>query len=213
MGKIKDLTGKKFGRLTAMKIEHFGIKNKAYWLCKCDCGKEKVVCGSLLTYGAVKSCGCLQKEAVSKTNKKHGMAHSRLHYIWVAMKERCYNKNNKDYAKYGGRGIFICDEWENDFKSFYDWAISNGYDENVRFGELTIDRIDVNSNYEPSNCKFSTIKEQCNNKTNNHYEEYNGKKYTLSQLEEIIGVKQRKIWYELNKGMSIKEIEKKYGKK
>lgn len=210
MGKIKDLTGKKFERLTAIKIDHFGIKNRAYWLCECDCGNKKVICGSSLSSNAVRSCGCLQKETASKANKKHGMAHSRLHYIWIAMKERCYNEKNNDYVIYGGRGICICDEWKNNFKSFYDWAVANGYDENAEFGKLTIDRIDVNGNYEPSNCKFSTIKEQCNNKTNNHYEEYNGKKYTLSQLEDVLCVPQRKIWYYLNKGLSINEIEKKF---
>jgi hypothetical protein len=213
MGKIKDLTNVKFSRLTALKIDHFGEGNKAYWLCKCDCGKEKVVCGSSLSANAVKSCGCLQKEMIKKANKKHGKSHSRLHYIWMAMKERCYNKNNKDYIRYGGRGIEICDEWRNDFQVFYDWATSNGYEETAEFGKFTIDRIDVNGNYIPSNCKFSTIKEQCNNKTTNHFELYKNKKYTLSQLEDIIGVPQRKIWYYLHKGLSINEIEEKFNKK
>lgn len=156
------------------------------WKCICKCGKIKDVNGTNLRSGKSKSCGCLSAEvARSNTfpngcNKKHGDAKTRLYYEWMHIKARCHNSNTYNYKDYGGRGIMICNEWDVSFESFRDWALSNGYTD-----ELTIDRIDVNGNYEPSNCRWATPKEQSNNKRNNIMVEINGEKKTLKQWCEI----------------------------
>lgn len=161
---VNDLTGKRFGRLTVIGVEDNG-KRKTYYVCQCDCGNVKVVRSDALISGVTKSCGCIKKEQ-DKTNltanHSHKMSGTRIYETWQDMKRRCYNKQNTRYDRYGGRGITVCEEWLNNFESFYNWAINNGYADN-----LTIDRIDNDGNYEPSNCKWSTVKEQCNNRSSN----------------------------------------------
>ena len=125
----------------------------------------------------------LQKEVTIKRETKHGMTKTRLHNIWVSMKERCNVPSVNCYKYYGGRGIKVCEEWKHSFESFRDWALANGYTDT-----LTIDRIDVNGNYEPSNCRWITLKEQGSNKTNNHFITYNGVTKTLQQWADEIGI-------------------------
>ena len=167
MTKLKDLTGQRFGRLTVVTRAKNTKNGQCRWLCKCDCGKEKIVRTTHLTSGKIKSCGCLLIDILKEKKSIHGMTNTKLFYIWGGIKARCYNKNNKQYKYYGARGIIVCDEWKNDFVSFYNWAMANGYKEH-----LSIDRIDFNGNYEPTNCRWTTNKEQQRNKSNNRFITY-----------------------------------------
>lgn len=159
MSKVKDLTGVRFGRWTIIERSENSKDNRSTWLCKCDCGNTKVIKLSDLRGNRSKSCGCLRKDNTRQMFSTHGLSNTRLFNIWTSMKNRCYNENASRYSDWGGRGITMCDEWRNDFKAFYDWAISNGYRD-----DLSIDRINNDGNYEPSNCKWATVKEQANNR-------------------------------------------------
>lgn len=128
----------------------------------CDCGAIKWVRLESLISGNTKSCGCLTKSFLSETSTKHGLHNHTLYGIFYGLIERCYNKDRKEYPDYGGRGITICDEWLNDFKVFYDWAINNGW-----VKKLTLEREDNDGNYTPDNCKWATMKEQSRNRRSN----------------------------------------------
>jgi len=155
MSRKFNLQGQKFGRLLVVGDSGKRKNKKIIYLCKCDCGNLAEVRSTSLKNRNTRSCGCLQCEVASKVgrnNIKHGEAgRTRLYKIWMGMKVRCINPNAANYKWYGGRGIFVCDEWINSFMIFRDWALSNGYANN-----LTIDRIDNDSNYEPSNCQWIT---------------------------------------------------------
>lgn len=180
---VIDLTGKTFGYLTVLNRAENNSRGDSRWLCRCKCGNEKIILGKSLRSGATVSCGCYHKEVVAKQMTTHGESKTRLFTIWQNMKRRCYNPNNKFYAYYGGRGISVCDEWLNDFVSFRDWAVSTGYDET-----LTIDRIDSDGNYEPSNCRWISRKAQVNNRRSNRFYEINGKRKTIAEWCEIYNV-------------------------
>lgn len=178
MGKFKDLTGQKFGRLTVIERAGNDKRCNATWKCVCSCSQktERIVPGVDLISGHTRSCGCLNSELITLRNLKHGKRGTRLYTIWASMKKRCYNPKDVSYKNYGGRGITVCDEWKNDFKAFYNWAIDNGYKDN-----LSIDRIYNEKSYFPSNCRFATRKEQNNNQRSNHLITYKGRTQNLKQ--------------------------------
>lgn len=189
MGKFIDLTGMEFGKLTVIeeaeprRIGKKGVLKK-YWRCQCECGNVKEICGDTLRTGKAHSCGCVGVQKFVERSTKHGFASERprLYRIWEHMKDRCYNENAKVYKHYGGRGITICDEWH-DFKNFYDWAMTHGYND-----DLTIDRINVNGNYEPGNCRWVDWNVQANNTRRNVIVEIKTEKHTLKQWCDILNM-------------------------
>lgn len=183
-----DMSGKRFGEWTV--IDYAG---NSKWNCVCSCGTRKTVRTNELKNGRSKSCGCLAR-------KKHDLNYTRLYKTWQNMKERCGNPNCKCYENYGGRGITICNEWRNSFRSFYEWAIANGYAE-----ELSIDRIDVNGNYEPSNCRWATSEEQANNTRRNHYITYLGRTITLMQAAREYNIPMDTLKGRLYRGWSVEK--------
>ena len=202
--KFIDLTGKRYGRLVV--IERTKNKgSKTAWLCKCDCGNEKIVTGDGLNRGNTKSCGCLSKEIARNRQYKHGKTQCRLYNVWYSMKRRCYDKNVKNFNKYGGRGIKVCEEWLNDFLSFYNWAISNGYRDDVERGKLTLDRIDNNKGYYPDNCRWVNQKIQNRNKTNLFMITYNGKTLCAQEWAEKLGCRASLIIERIKRGWSIED--------
>lgn len=157
MSHLKDMTNERIGRLLVVERAENTEQGQAQWLCVCECGKTSVVRGGDLRNGKVLSCGCYKIEQQTK----HGNYNDKLYRVWTSMKNRCTCKTNKWYPIYGGKGVSICLEW-NDYTKFRDWSIENGYKEG-----LTIDRIDFNGNYEPSNCRWITHREQQYNKSTN----------------------------------------------
>ena len=204
MGKSIDLTGKRFGRLIV--IRQIGVdkrRREKTWLCQCDCGNTKETKTSYLTSGDTSSCGCYRRECELKNlekcrgivQKKHGRSNTRIYQIWADMKDRCNNRNNKAFKNYGGRGIKVCEEWEKDFMTFYTWAMDNGYKDT-----LTIDRINVNKNYEASNCRWVTWEIQANNKRTTKKIKIYEETKTAKKKKKIYGIKASLLLERYNKG-------------
>lgn len=187
---IRDIVGQRFGRLTVIEPMSKGEDGRARWLCKCDCGNYKAVSNSNLGRGIV-SCGCKKAECLKSNEFRpiHGQSRTRLYGVWGSMVDRCNNPHAHEYENYGGRGIKVCDEWRNDYEQFEAWAMANGYDESAKRGKCTLDRIDLNGNYEPSNCRFIAIKEQNRNRRSNVLITYNGETHCMSEWAEIAGLK------------------------
>lgn len=199
-----DIAGIRYGRLTA--LEKVG---KSTWLFHCDCGNEVVLNYSRVLYGQ-KSCGCMRRDVSQnwvKSHMKHGKSKTKLYRKYRSMLSRCYNENDKGYARYGGRGISVCDEWKNDFQAFYDWAYSNGYDPTKDGRRWSIDRIDNSKGYSPSNCRFTTAKEQMRNRDITKTYEYQGSVYTASEFADSFGITDKSYVYRrVKKGQSLDEI-------
>ena len=154
MAIVKDLTGQRFGRLLCKSQAGKNKRGDILWECVCDCGNTCFVASTSLKRGRTKSCGCLRNEYLHKPKagkKTHGKTNSRLYAVWRGMKQRCNDPNSDNYYRYGGRGISVCDEWVSDFTAFEKWAMENGYDETAPQGKFTVDRINNDGNYEPSN--------------------------------------------------------------
>lgn len=191
--RFKDISGRRFGLLTA--IVPVGRKDtRTVWRCVCECGKSTIASVSALTLGYRKSCGCLRPKPPAAGLRgeqnyayKHGGciggSADRLYSIWNDMNRRCFDDRRDDFSRYGGRGISVCEEWRSSYIAFRDWAISNGYQDS-----LTIDRIDVNGNYCPENCRWATLIEQANNRRNNHEISYNGQTLSLAATAREYGV-------------------------
>lgn len=202
----QDVTGQKFSRLTAIKI--VGKRKKAnLWLCVCDCGQETTAIVTQLKRGDKTSCGCKRKEPkgprpdVAKRNKesaKHSMSGSYTYSSWQSMKSRCYDENDKDYPKWGGRGIKVCKAWTDSFAEFYKDMGERPYGH-------TIDRINNEGDYEPGNCRWALPKTQSNNTRKNYYVEYQGKVQTAKQWAEELGIVEYKtLLYRLRTGWDTK---------
>ena len=185
MGTVGDITGQKFSHWTVLEYSGRYKNGDSAWLCKCDCGRIQNVAGYSLRKGKSKSCRtCWTELYVEGPNKTHGLAHKTpLYNVWNSMKSRCYRQSDKRYQNYGARGVKVCDEWRDDFKTFYDWAIAHGYKKG-----LSIDRIDNNGDYCPENCRWATDLEQANNTTRNVYIEYRGKNQTVAQWAREMGL-------------------------
>lgn len=195
---INDLTGRRFGRLTVIrKTNQRGPDGGIIYECICDCGNKCFVWGNKLTrknHSAKRSCGCLQKEK----HNPHGDSGTILFHKWTGMKDRCYNKNAKQYKSYGGRGISVCKEWKENFYAFREWALKSGYKDG-----LSIDRIDVNGNYCPDNCRWITMQEQQKNKRNVKKITWNGETHTIPEWSEILGIKYATLWSRIHNGIPI----------
>lgn len=191
MADFKDLTGKKFGFWRVIKrVENHPATRSAQWLCECECGTKRIVRGSQLKGGKSKSCGCHKNDY----NRTHGGKGTRLYECWRHMRYRCENPNNQAYKDYGARDISVCEDWH-DFSKFQQWANANGYDDS-----LTIDRIDVDGNYEPSNCRWVGSKTQMNNRRNTKHYEMDGKNLTLSEWSQLTGIPRSTIYNRMRAG-------------
>lgn len=203
MGKVIDLVGQKFGRLTVLEQSGYYTrpngKREACWKCICDCGTTKIVRGSALRDGTTVSCGCYCREIHTIHGGCIGRKNERLYAVWTNIKGRCYTITDDAYGLYGGRGIKMCDEWHYDYGSFREWALNNGYDETAHSHQCTLDRIDPNGNYCPENCRWADPEVQQNNKRTNFIIEYCGEERTLAQWSKILDVDMIVLWSRLRK--------------
>jgi hypothetical protein len=212
MGAAIDLTGQKFGRWLV--IKRYQTIPKTKYLCRCECGTERLVAHGDLRNGKSRSCGCLKRDLTIARNTTHGDSHhERLWRIWNNMKNRCSNPNIDTFHRYGGRGIKVCDEWEQSYESFREWSLSNGYTDN-----LSIDRIDNDGNYEPNNCRWVTSKIQSRNTVRNNRYSIENETRTLIEWCELHSINYRTVKSRLSRGWSFedaitREVETKYRRK
>lgn len=191
--RTEDLSGKRFGSLTVLWLGGRYQGGNLYWRCECDCGNYTNTMGINLKNGKSVSCGrCEASKRATERNYKHGGFGTRLYEIWRQMHRRCYGEGTKAYPLYGGRGITVCEQWK-EYEPFMEWALANGYEDG-----LTIDRINVDGNYCPANCRWATPKEQSNNRRSNRKVSYKGETHTVSEWADIYMVDQRKLWQRLN---------------
>ena len=190
-----DLTGQKFGYLTVVEKAGSDPKRAEWrWLCKCDCGNLTIVPSYRLRHGGVTSCGCHKYDRAFCSKKT--IEYPRLYRIYRGMRNRCCNPNYTFYHRYGGRGIKVCDEW-NEFDDFCNWALSSGYIEDSGEFSLSIDRINVDGDYSPSNCRWANAKQQANNTSRNHLITAFGKTMTIAEWSEETGINDRTLYHRI----------------
>ena len=195
----KDITGIRSGRLVAVKpVGQKHEKGPYFWECDCDCGGKAIVRVDRISKGTTKSCGCLLNERIQSITM-HGESKTRLHKVWEAMHERCERPGGTYYKDYGGRGIRVCEEWSQ-YTAFAEWARANGYDETAPRGQCTIERKDVNGDYCPDNCCWTTQKEQSRNRRSSRFLTHNGETHTVAEWAEITGIRARLIYKRLYAG-------------
>lgn len=195
-----DITGQRFARWTALKLVGKNSSGTALWLCRCVCGTERVIRGTELRYGGSQSCGCLMKEISRdiciRRNTTHGMAETDEYHVWLKMISRCHKQTDPSYHRYGGRGIYVCQEWRDSFETFY-------RDMGKRPKGLTIDRRNNNGPYCKENCRWASAVEQCNNTRRNRLLTYAGKTQTMAQWARDLGITNMTLWKRLNRGWSL----------
>ena len=204
MEKVRDLTGQRFGKLIATRCVGRDKYKNALWLCRCDCGREKVIPSRSLVSGSSKSCGCLEtgKFINGVGRNMHGGSGDRLYRVWGGMRNRCYDKNRPEYPNYGGRGIRVCDEWLHDYAAFRDWAYANGYDPSLSGKDCSIDRIDADGDYCPDNCRWVSMDIQAFNKRTTYRIEYRGRTITLVEASKLYGITPGTIAQRIGRGWS-----------
>lgn len=194
MPKFDDLTGKRFGRLVA--VARILDKRPTQWKWLCDCGRTAILPYGNVSRGRTKSCGCLQREMRGHCHETHGGVGEDLYSVWTGMKGRCWNPNNHKYHRYGGRGISICERWT-DYAKFRD-------DMGERpSGAYSLDRIDNDGDYEPSNCRWANLSEQANNRSGNRRIEFNGDVKTVAEWSRFLGICYATLWHRINNNWSI----------
>lgn len=197
---LKDYAGQRFGRLIALELVERRESGSPIWRFVCDCGKTKEAVVKNVAGGHVQSCGCLAREKLVARNTTHGFSHKHqsTYRSWKDMRGRCYNENDSDFSDYGGRGITVCERWS-EFAEFI-------ADMGPRPKGKTLDRIDVNGNYEPENCRWADAKTQANNKRSNHLIEYHGETRTLMQWCDKFAIDPAKVRYRIKAGWAIDRI-------
>jgi hypothetical protein len=195
MGKkidIETIIDSKFGRLTILKESDFKLHKRVSVVCKCECGNEIIATINSIMRGNTQSCGCIRIER--NNNYKNGLRHHPLYTVWANIKQRCFNKKYPKYKDYGGRGIIMCEEWYNNFETFYNWCIINKWVKG-----LEIDRINNNGNYEPNNCRFVNRSVNMNNKRSNTIITFNNKTLTLAEWATGLNIPYGRLSQRINK--------------
>ena len=183
--KTRDITGQRFGNLTAVRFDHRDertVGGQHFWMFRCDCGNDVILRKNSVTSSNTTCCSECSRRQKSRRNTKHGGVGTRLYREWAGIIQRCTNPKDSSWDRYGAKGITICDTWR-DFAIFQEWALENGYDDT-----LTIDRINSSGNYEPSNCRWASVREQANNKQGTLYVEYCGETLPLSYWSDRLGI-------------------------
>jgi len=192
MGRFRDLTGERFGRLLVLQRDGCNKHGQVKWWCRCDCGTEKHVLGMCLSRGETQSCGCLHKEKTSEASKIHGMTQTQIYGLWRGMIQRCTDINHPRYSDYGGRGINVCPAWQT-FEGFYA-AMGD------RPTGMSLERKDVNGDYCPDNVVWASAKAQANNRRSNVVLEHAGKRQTMQQWCDELELKIGTVWARINRG-------------